>query len=208
MKKIYSWLNESIYTNPLSPACKMCRKGSKMVVLITGLCPAKCFYCPLSDKKLGKDRIFANEWELKNENDTDKLIHEAELINATGAGITGGDPLNVWRRTKRFILVLKQKFDSDFHIHLYTSGLKNGEHIKDLTSVGLDEIRFHPEPKYWINMESSPIIHSINDALKTSADVAIEIPVIPNKDEEIISLIKWANNKGVKWLNLNELEYL
>ena len=100
MKKIISWLNESSYIAPLSPACKMCAKGSKMVILITGLCSAKCFYCPLSTRKLGKDRIFANEWELENEEDTEKLIHEAKYIEATGAGITGGDPLVVWRRTK------------------------------------------------------------------------------------------------------------
>ena len=74
MKDIHKWSNESIFTKPLSPACKMCEKGSKMVLLITGLCSANCFYCPLSTRKLGKDRIFANEWELKGEDDTDKLI--------------------------------------------------------------------------------------------------------------------------------------
>ena len=74
MNVVTPWLKESQYIIPLSPACKMCARGTKMVVLITGLCSAKCFYCPLSQHKLGKDRIFANEWELKNEDDTDKLI--------------------------------------------------------------------------------------------------------------------------------------
>jgi len=92
MKTINKWLNESSYTTPLSPACKMCADGSKMVVLITGLCPAKCFYCPLSLEKTGKDRIFADEWELDDEKDVEKLLKEGELIDATGAGITGGDP--------------------------------------------------------------------------------------------------------------------
>jgi len=132
MKKTISWLNESSYTMPLSPACKMCADGSKMVVLITGLCPAKCFYCPLSLEKTGKDRIFADEWELSNEDDIDKLIKEAEYIEATGAGITGGDPLVVWQRTKKYIKLLKEKFGQDFHIHLYTSGIKNGEHVGEL----------------------------------------------------------------------------
>ena len=113
MKKLFNWLNESIYTNPLSPACKMCSHGSKMVLLITGLCPANCFCCPLSAKKLGKDRVFADEWELKNENDTEKLLLEAEYIEATGAGITGGDPLVVWKRTKKYITLLKDKFGYD-----------------------------------------------------------------------------------------------
>ena len=60
MKKVFDWLNESSYTEPLSLACKMCAEGSKMVILITGLCPADCFYCPLSSEKTGRDRIFAD----------------------------------------------------------------------------------------------------------------------------------------------------
>ena len=129
MKKIIPWLNESSYVGPLSQACRMCARGSKMVILITGLCSAKCFYCPLSARKSGKDRIFANEWELENENDIDKLLKEAEYIDADGAGITGGDPLLVWKRTKNFIKILKDSFGANFHIHMYTSGLKNSEYI-------------------------------------------------------------------------------
>jgi len=207
MGKIISWFNQSSYIGPLSPACKMCAEGSKMVVLVTGLCSAKCFYCPLSQRKLGKDRIFANEWELESEKDTKKLIKEAELIDAKGAGFTGGDPLVVWKRTKKYISLLKDTFGSDFHIHLYTSGLKNSEHISDLASAGLDEIRFHPVPNNWEDMNKSPICKSIKESLKHKIDVAIEIPVIPSMDAEIFSLIYWANDIGINWINLNELEF-
>lgn len=207
MKKIIPWLNESNYIAPLSPACKMCAQGSKMVVLITGLCSAKCFYCPLSTRKLGKDRIFANEWELESEKDTKKLIKEAEYIEATGAGITGGDPLVVWRRTKNYISLLKDTFGSDFHIHLYTSSIKNSEYIDELVSAGLDEIRFHPLPEHWTDMNNSPMFGSIKNALETEVDVAIEIPAIPDMNDEMFSLISWANNIGIKWVNLNELEF-
>ena len=207
MKKITSWLNESNYISPLSPACKMCAKGSKMVILITGLCPSECFYCPLSAKKMGKNRIFADEWELDNENDTAKLIREAEYIEATGAGITGGDPLIVWRRTKNYIFLLNETFGSDFHIHLYTSGIKNAEHIGALVSAGLDEIRFHSPPEQWDKMEDSPIADSIKKTLESDVDVAIEIPAIPGVEKEIFSMIKWANDIGIKWINLNELEF-
>ena len=207
MKQIHTWLKESIYTKPLSPACKMCAQGSKMVVLITGLCSTGCYYCPLSLKKGGKDRIFADEWELKNERDTKKLVHEAEYIDATGAGITGGDPLVVWKRTKTYISLLKDTFGSEFHIHLYTSGLKNAEKIQQLVSAGLDEIRFHPMPEHWHNMEKSPIKQSIKKTVGASVDVAIEIPVIPNMEKEIFSLIKWADDQKLCWVNLNELEF-
>ncbi len=207
MKQIHKWLKESIYTKPLSPACKMCAQGSKMVVLITGLCSTGCYYCPLSLKKGGKDRIFADEWELKNESDIKKLIQEAEYIAATGAGITGGDPLVVWKRTKTYISLLKDTFGSEFHIHLYTSGTKNADKITQLVSAGLDEIRFHPIPEHWHNMENSPLQQTIRTAVDTSVDVAIEIPVIPNMENEIYSLIQWANNQQLQWVNLNELEF-
>ena len=207
MKKIKSWLNESKYLSPLSPACSMCAQGSKMVILVTGLCPSKCFYCPLSFKKGGKDRIFVNEWELDNENDTKKMIKEAEYINALGAGITGGDPLVVWPRVKKYISFLKDTFGSDFHIHLYTSGLIHADRISDLISAGLDEVRFHPSPDIWENLDNSQLKKSIDNSLDTNADIAIEIPSIPNLEKEIFSLIKWANDNELHWINLNELEY-
>jgi len=206
-KETVSWFNDSIYTKPLSPACKMCALGSKMVVLVTGLCPASCFYCPLSQGKLGKDRIFADEWELTDENDVEKLISEAEYIEAAGAGITGGDPLMVWKRTKKYIKLLKNHFGSNFHIHLYTSGAKNGEFVEELVTAGLDEIRFHPAPVYWNEMDKFPFCKVIKNSVNADCDVAFEIPVIPEKENEILSLIRWADEHNVKWVNLNELEF-
>ena len=207
MKKITPWLHDSAYIAPLSPACRMCAKGSKMVVLITGLCSTKCYYCPLSFKKGGTDRIFADEWELENERDTKKLIHEAEYIEAAGAGITGGDPLHVWKRTKTYITLLKKTFGESFHIHLYTSALKNADRLPDLIGAGLDEVRFHPLPNTWEKMDKSPIKKTIRSMVDSSVDVAIEIPVLPGMKKEIISLISWADEQAIRWVNLNELEF-
>lgn len=207
MSKKIPWLNDSFYTKPLSPACRLCAEGSKMVLLVTGLCTAKCYYCPLSLKKLGKDVIYADEWKLKNENDTKKLLLEAKYIEAKGVGITGGDPLIVWERTKNYITFLKNEFGSNFHIHLYTSGLNNPDKISDLVSAGLDEIRFHPTPIFWDKMEKSPMKKSIQNATETDIDVALEIPVIPKMNKEINDLIQWGSENCIKWINLNELEF-
>ena len=207
MQKRYYWLRQSQYLSPLSPACKMCAQGSKMVVLVTGLCPARCFYCPLSKNKQNKDVIYADEWQLENENDVDTLIAEAKAINAKGSGITGGDPLLVPHRTIKYIKLLKETFGENFHIHLYTSGLQNTDSIRKMVEAGLDEIRFHPEPKNWENMKQSPLRSVIVDSVRLSVETAIEIPVIPGKTKEIIELISWADDQNVKYINLNELEF-
>ena len=206
MKKIWKWYRDSCYTTQLSPGCKECAKGKKLVLLITGLCPSNCFYCPLSEEKRGRDRIFADEWELKNEDETYKLVQEAEYINASGAGITGGDPLVVWERTMRYIELLKNSFGEKFHVHLYTSALKNTGRIEKLVSAGLDEIRYHPPLSQWGRIKGSRLSETIR-SLKNLVDQAIEIPSIPGWEKEIIGLIKWADENHVKWVNLNELEY-
>jgi pyruvate formate-lyase activating enzyme-like uncharacterized protein len=135
------------------------------------------------------------------------LIREAENIEATGAGITGGDPLVVWKRVQTYITLLKDTFGEKFNIHLYTSALKNADHLHDLIASGLDEVRFHPLPATWKNMEKSPIKKTIKNIVDTVADVAIEIPALPKMEQEILSLITWAEAQGVRWVNINELEF-
>lgn len=207
MNIIKEWLKDSRYTGSVSEGCKQCAEGAKLVLLITGFCPAGCFYCPLSFKKGGTDDIYANEWKLSDENDYDTLIKEAMFIDAKGAGITGGDPLAVWRRTISFTKFLKHQFGETFHIHLYTSGLAHPNHITEVINAGVDEIRFHPMPSSWEKMNKNPIKKSIQQAVQSSADVAIEIPAIPGKIKETIALIQWAEKQRINYINLNELEF-
>lgn len=207
MKKIIRWLSSNLYIPPLSPGCTLCAKGAKMVLFITGNCNAHCFYCPLSIKKRGKDHIYADEWKLRDEYDTEILIKEAKLIGAKGAGITGGNPLLVLNRTCSYIQLLKETFGNTFHIHLYTPLIKDTKDINLLGNAGLDEIRFHPPPHYWRKMNTTSFKDMIHHAKDCSLDVAIEIPVMPNKEKDILSLISWADKNHIDWINLNELEY-
>ena len=208
MTQLHPWLNNSCYTKPLAPACKHCADGSKMVILITGLCKASCYYCPLSNKKSGKDLIYADEWQLKDEDDIDVLIEESRLINATGAGITGGDPLHVWKRTKRYISLLKETFGPDYHIHLYTAGVENTDTIDELIEAGLDEIRFHPPPHQWDKIGQTPLANVIQHLKEHyTIEVAFEVPSIPETKESLKALITWAEEHHVDWINLNELEF-
>ena len=181
----------SFYTY-LSDGCRLCRRGSKLVLFVTGLCPHSCFYCPISKEKWQKDVIFANERPIKTYND---LIDEINLMSAEGASITGGEPLVKLERVIEFLKLLK-KFD--LHVHLYTS-LPVKEHvIERLSKAGLDEIRFHPPELKNPNV----YVDSILASKKFKIETGFEVPSIMFCKE----IAKISNQYDI-FLNLNELEF-
>lgn len=186
----------------LPKGCKLCSKGAKMVLFVTGICNVHCYYCPLSEKKKDKDIIYADEIPVKNDKD---IIYEAKSIGALGTGITGGEPLLKLRRVLRYIKILKKKFGEEHHIHLYTTRGYSNE-ILALESAGLDELRFHVLPYLWEKFENSKIYERISFALKRKISVGIEVPVIPKMEKQLTNLIKNADILGVEFINLNELE--
>ncbi len=188
----------------LAKGCQLCVQGAKEVLFITGLCPRSCYFCPISDKKYKKDVIYADETPVKNIRD---IIKEAKLIDAKGAGITGGDPLCKLQRTIQYIRKLKKEFGKEFHLHLYTSlDLVTENSLKRLYNAGLDEIRFH------LDLDDDKLWDKIILALKFDWDIGVEIPVIPKKEKNLKKIILFldkinqSNKNKIKFLNLNELE--
>jgi len=184
---------------PLPKGCRLCVKGAKLVLLATGVCPRKCWYCPLSERKKNKDVVVANEWWVKSDRD---IVKEAQLCEAEGAGITGGDPLCRLKRTVHYIRLLKRRFGSGFHIHLYaTTKLATPNALKRLHGAHLDEIRFHPD-----FISGKPDLRPVEEALKYEWDVGCEIPVIPGYMRQTKEFIKAIDSIGVGFLNLNQFE--
>ncbi len=180
----------------LPVGCVLCIKGLKSVVFTTGLCSERCFYCPISTERRGKDVFLINEVEVRNLND---LINEVSKCGSFGVGITGGDPLIKLDRTLKVIKLLKEVFGSRFHIHLYTTGiLINDDALNKLVNAGLDELRIH--------VTGSHSWRAIRIALNYPIDVGIENPVIPNRGSFLKELIIRAHELGIKFVNLNELE--
>lgn len=188
----------------LPKGCKYCEKGAKLVLLITGLCSRRCFYCPLSKRKKGKNLVFADEKKVKNDSE---IIDEACLIDALGTGITGGDPMFVPEKTLRYIKLLKENFGKSHHIHLYTAGNFEKKWINKLDDFGLDEIRFHPPVYSWDKMKNTSCEKLIKKSLNTDMDVGVEIPAMPGYENKIIVLAKHLDTLGADFLNLNELEF-
>jgi uncharacterized protein len=189
----------SYKTGKLAKGCQLCVKGRKSVLFSTGLCPRNCFFCPISDKKKNNDVIFINELKI-NELDIKSLIKEIKLSSSKGVGITGGDPLVKISRTAGFIKILKKNLGKKFHIHLYTSfDLATENNLTKLHKAGLDEIRFHPD------IDSEKLWKNIDNATKFKWVTGIEVPIIPDKEKELMRILEYFKDK-VKFFNFNELE--
>jgi len=177
--------------------CRLCAKGAKMVLFVTGLCDKRCFYCPLSEKRSKKDVIYANERPVYSDED---VLDEALKMSALGTGITGGEPLIVLDRTIYYIKLLKREFGDNHHIHLYTTHFVNQKIADELSFSGLDEIRFHVLDKPIKYKEG---VSYLKDA---GISVGVEMPLVPLPYmERLISEI--IECLDIDFLNLNELEF-
>jgi pyruvate formate-lyase activating enzyme-like uncharacterized protein len=186
---------ESLLVGKLPLGCTLCTRGSKMVLFVTGLCDSSCYYCPISQEKSGRDVVFADEMLVTDDAD---ILLEAKSIMGEGAGISGGDPLCDLDRTLKYIQLLKREYGPNFHLHLYTSQTNISEDVlHKLQDTGLDEIRFHPQTNDW---------SGIQRAIELGMIVGIEVPAIPGKQEDLKKMAKRAEEIGVSFLNINELE--
>ena len=194
---------DSYCINGFAKGCSYCVKGEKLVLFVTGKCKRNCWYCSLSKKRKNKDIIFANERQCKNVKD---IIQEVKESRATSAGITGGDPLLYLSRTIKFASALKKTFGKGFHIHIYLpTRLVTGEKLRRLASC-VDEVRFHPE--FLINNNNTAEeIKKIKLAglFFNKPDIGIELPLIPERKEEILDFIEGVENV-IGFVNLNEFE--
>ena len=190
----------SLCTGRVAEGCRHCIDGSKMVLFVTGRCGWNCYYCPVSLEKKGKDVIYANEGMVYTD---DEIIAEAEAMDATGTGITGGDPLLDMDRTVHMIRLLKDRFGKGHHIHLYTATI-DPEKAKRLQDAGLDEIRFHPPESVWTDMSSTRLRETVESL---DIDVGVEVPALPHRERELNALVAYCRDVGVDFVNLNELEF-
>ena len=190
----------SLCTGRVAEGCRHCIDGSKMVLFVTGRCGWNCYYCPVSLEKKGKDVIYANEGRVYTD---EEIIAEAEAMDATGTGITGGDPLLDMDRTVHMIRLLKDRFGKGHHIHLYTATI-DPEKAKRLQDAGLDEIRFHPPESVWTDMSSTRLRETVESL---DIDVGVEVPALPHRERELNALVAYCREVGVDFVNLNELEF-
>ena len=178
--------------------CIQCQMGSKLVLFITGNCHWQCDYCPLSETRRDIDWMFANERRCES---FDEVIEEARAMRATGAGITGGDPLMARERTLQGISRLKEEFGPGFHIHMYTSIPFREEWATDFAESGLDEIRFH-----FLDLDAEKYRDTISACSKAGIITGVEIPCEPDREDDLLILLEELREFDISFLNVNELE--
>ena len=178
--------------------CIQCQMGSKLVLFVTGNCHWQCDYCPLSESRRDIDWMFANERRCET---FDEVIEEARAMRATGAGITGGDPLMARERTLEGIARLKAEFGPGFHLHMYTSIPFRPEWASEFAEAGLDEIRFH-----LLDLETERYRETIAACSEAGILTGVEIPCEPDREGDLLKLLETLRDLEVSFLNLNELE--
>ncbi|MBN17673.1 MAG: hypothetical protein CMB37_05910 [Euryarchaeota archaeon] len=180
--------------------CIQCQMGSKLVLFITGHCHWMCDYCPLSENRREIDFMYANERRMEI-GDWAAVIEEGHAMNATGTGITGGDPMMAAERSMEACRKLKAEFGPSHHIHLYTSIPFKPEVAKKLADSGLDEIRFH-----LLNLDYQRYVPTMQACRDAGLFVGIEIPCEPDQAERLHELVDEMKGGPALFMNLNELE--
>ncbi|MEM2907697.1 MAG: radical SAM protein [Candidatus Hadarchaeales archaeon] len=193
MRQVVETRYGSLLLGEMPKGCKLCIKGAKLVLFVTGLCDRGCFYCPLSERRRGKDVVYANERPVRSQRD---IIEEAKLIDALGTGLTGGDPAVRFERALRYLRLLKRAFGERHHVHMYVGRQLSSEQLLRLRRAGLDELRFHT----WS-------VEPVKLALDAGLNAGVEIPAIPGEFRRIVALLRELDRIGCPFVNLNELEF-
>ncbi len=179
--------------------CKYCIKGSKLVFFATGLCNRNCWYCPISKDRKGKDVVYANERPVRTLND---VLEEARRMRAEGASVTGGDPTLVRDRVERVVKALKREFGRDFHVHVYVPAESvSRDVLKGFVEAGVDEVRVHPSFDPDVDERAARILSSLE------ADTGFEAPAVPGEERSLERVITLADEFGLDFVNVNELEF-
>jgi hypothetical protein len=199
-KMNYKTKYDSYKIGTLPEGCKLCVRGEKAVVFVTGRCSRGCKFCPLSNLRKNTDISYANEKSIISDKD---LINEIKISNAKGCSLTGGDPLLTLERTLHLAKILKKEFGNKFHIHIYLSTkLVDKSNLEELSRY-IDEVRFHPDLDKPLKQETTKI--ALAKEFWKRKNIGIELPLFPDKKDKIFKFIKEVYPL-ISFVNLNELE--
>ncbi len=183
-----------LYTHGISPGCDLCGKGEWSCLFINGICNARCFYCPSSQKEKGQPMtssvIFSNPADYAAYINTFKI---------KGISFSGGEPFMSFDRVLIFLKTLRDRVAHPLYIWMYTNGiLVTQTHLKQLRDAGLSEIRFDISANHYC-------LDALKKAVGIVPCVTVEIPAIPEDMDITRTVVKELYHAGVDYLNLHQL---
>lgn len=179
----------------LSPGCRACGSGDWSCLFINGICNMRCFYCP-SDQ--GAEEVpQTNTVPFPDPRD---YIDYLKYFNFTGVSMSGGEPLMTYKKTLRYIDMVRRHIGDRVHIWMYTNGtLASGDRLSALRDAGLNEIRFDIGA---LGYRLEPIFQAIG----LFDVVSVEIPAIPEDFSLLCDTVLRLKEAGVGYLNLHQLQ--
>ncbi len=183
-----------LYSNKLSPGCKLCSEGKWSCLFINGKCNCDCFYCPTSQDEIGLPTTNNLTFRLPSD-----YAAYLETFGFGGMSLSGGEPLLTPGRCLGFLKTAKQQLGDKLHTWLYTNGsLVTSDILKQLRDAGLDEIRFDIGAINYSTAKAALAVGII-------PNVTVEIPAVPEKLELMQERLIEMNDLGINFLNLHQL---
>ncbi len=150
--------------------CVHCREGAKMVLLVTGVCGCDCYYCPLSEKKVNRDVVYANELLVWSKDD------DGDDICNDGVRHTGGDHGDSEKEELREFRInsLRLIIDEARSISATGTGITGGDPLavpeRTLRFIRLLKKEFGPEHHIHLYTASVPMEHQLRELKEAGLD--------------------------------------
>lgn len=185
--------DRTMYTKRLPPGCVGCLDGEGSNLYVTGKCTRDCFFC--FNTKPRTDETVVHGIRISEPEEAAAIV---DRFGLSSVGISGGEPLLYPERVVRIIRSLRG-MKKPPRIDLYTNGdLATDALMAELKSAGLDSLRFNAVAR---EFDLDPILR----AVKVFPETTVEIPVVPDRMEELKEMVLALDRGGVPYLNIHEL---
>lgn len=178
----------------LSRGCQLCGEGQWSCLFINNLCNGKCFYCPTQQNDMAQPETNTLIFE-----EPETYVEYIRQFGFKGVSISGGEPLISFEKSLAFVKAVKDAFDDEVYVWLYTNGiLLTAEKVGALRQAGLNEMRFdigatdYKTDKLKLAIGQIPV-------------VTVEIPAVPQEEELLKQKLRELKDLGVNHVNFHQM---
>lgn len=183
-----------VFYKTCSVACNHCTGDNAYTARITTRCNRDCFFCFVPDEDDNLEVISNNAIV------EDFLRKKKKNRSIESFAISGGEPLIVIDKTVDLFHEIREIEGDGIYLRLYTNADYIEENALDkLQRVGLNEMRISVKPNEHLDSKKIQLIK------KYIPKVVIELPVLPDAEDELFALLDELEKTDIDGLNLVEL---